>query len=64
MLIQITLDETSPPAGSVAVPGRAVATPFRGWLDLMAALVELVGAPGDQEDELGAGAQAELGEDV
>ena len=64
VLIQITLDESSPPAGTVAVRGGAAATPFHGWLDLMAALVEFVGAPSDEEDELRAGAQAKLGEDV
>ena len=64
VLIQITLDHSSPPVGTVTVLGGAAATPFQGWLDLMGALVEFVGAPSNEEDELGAGAQAQLGEDV
>ncbi|KGN37283.1 hypothetical protein [Knoellia subterranea] len=70
MLIQITLDHARPPSGSVSVasggeaPGVAAPTPFGGWLDLMAVLDGIVVAAGDEEDKLGAGAQAELREDV
>ena len=64
MLIQITLEQSSPPVGSVAVGSGAAVTPFCGWLDLMATLSEIVGAPGDVEDELRARPKAELREDV
>ena len=74
VLIEIALDQTSPPAGSIAVVGgpevvRGVIgfsgpIPFQGWLDLMAVLVEIVGAPSDEEDQFGARSQRKLGQDV
>ena len=62
MRIEIWVDGTDPPTGRVGDRGGSV--PFCGWIDLLAVLSEVLEAPRDEQGELGAGAQAQLGEDV
>ncbi|MDQ0615390.1 hypothetical protein QF046_003031 [Microbacterium sp. W4I4] len=60
--IDIWLDGTDPPAGRVGGDGHEL--PFRGWMDMMAALTRLLDAVREADGDLGARAQSELGEDV
>ncbi|GAA3772769.1 hypothetical protein GCM10022240_25970 [Microbacterium kribbense] len=62
MHIEIWLDGTDPPAGRVG--GHDHELPFRGWIDLMAALSRLLGSMREEDGDLGARSQPELGEDV
>lgn len=68
MVIEIHLDDPSPPAGTIIVPGRPPAR-FVGWLGLLGILSDLAPArSAEATDNLGgeldAGGDAELLEHV
>ena len=60
--IEILLDATDPPVGRVGHDGAQVA--FRGWIDLLAVLSDVLEASRHEHGELGPGPKAELGQDV
>ncbi len=60
--IEIVVDGTDPPAGQVLHDHAAV--PFRGWIDLLAVLSGVLEPARDEDGDLGARTQPELGEDV
>lgn len=60
--IQIWVDGTDPPTGRVGDHGEPV--PFCGWIDLLAVLSDVLETSRDEDGDLGARAQPELGEDV
>jgi hypothetical protein len=62
MMIRISIDKTEPLVGS-AVAGKKAPVPFVGWLDLLRAISELVGAEGCQGDQCldATGARLEVG---
>ena len=62
VLIEIWLDDTDPPAGSVAAGGRP--EPFSGWIDLLAVLTEVAGTLRDEERQLDSRPQPQLGQDM
>jgi hypothetical protein len=50
MKIKISIERTEPLVGTAAA-GRRAPVPFVGWLDLLRAISELVGADGSQSDQ-------------
>lgn len=61
MRIEIWIDGTDPPSGRVGDDGDPL--PFCGWIDLLAVLSQILETPRDENGDLRARAQSELGED-
>lgn len=61
MRIEIWIDGTDPPTGHV---GDGEPVPFCGWIDLLAVLSQILDPSCDEDRDLGARPDPELGQDL